>query len=112
MSTTTVDPAPYRRLAVALIQDAIITLKTPPPTAKRPPAGERRKAWVTRWEAWERSRMRDLAFFRDGKRAAPWCEAAGLDYGAVMARLEDEGLLYDSKDRFPIDVRGRSLLYG
>lgn len=103
-----IDHAHYRKLAADLLSDAVSVLRDSPPPAKRP-SGMTRTEWNRRWEQWERERMRDLSFFGDPNRSAVWCEAAGVDYDAVVGRLEDEGALYDPRDRFPMDLGGKEL---
>lgn len=101
------DPMEVRRLAADLILDAVQTLRTPPPTSR--PAKDR-VTWRRRWITWAKHRIRDVEFFRDEARSGPWCEAAGLDYDAVLERLEAEGALYDPRTRFPTDTKGRCLI--
>lgn len=106
---TDLDPGRYRKLAADLLSDTVSVLRQPPPPS-RPPSNRSRAEWVRSWEVWEQERMRDLRFIRDPERSASWCEAAGVDYDAVVSRLEDEGSLYDPKDRFPLALGGREIV--
>lgn len=105
------EEAPYRRLAACLLRDAYDVLCKNPPPSKPPKGAASRREWRKKWERWEYERQRELRFFAEPSRSAPWCEMAGVSYDATVSRLEREGLLYDPKDRFPTDLGGRSIVH-
>lgn len=108
---TAIEEGPYRRLAQSLLRDAYDVLCKNPPPATPPKGVASKREWRKKWERWEYERQRELRFFADPSRSAPWCEMAGVDYDATVSRLERDGLLYDPKDRFPLDMGGRSLIH-
>jgi len=91
----------YRNVAATLLRDAAWVLRRPPPNSTPPDGKDARRAWVVQWRYWIRERKRDVGFFKNPWRSAMWCEAAGLDYEAVLSRLSAEGLLYDASDVLP-----------
>lgn len=101
----------HRKLAVALVADAVQVLRTDPPSATPPRSRGEHEGWRQKWKKWERERRRDVEFF-GSRRAAVWCELAGLEVDAVRSRLEAERLLYDPAERIPVDMSGRSLVHG
>lgn len=68
-----------RALAISLLADAVTILRRP----VRRRYDEARRAY-------------EVAFFRDPARCAKWCEMAGYDYGAIVSKLDAQGLLVPS----------------
>lgn len=79
--------SPERKLATDLLADAIRILRDPPqaiPGSKL-------------WKQWLHEREREIEFFENPRKSAFWCEAAGLDWDAVVSRLRAQGLLEQRK---------------
>lgn len=82
--------SPERRLAIDLVADAIRILEAPVPEHPNP----KKLALLKR--DWLQDRAREIAFFSNPRKSAFWCEAAGLDWEAVVSRLRSRGLFYDA----------------
>ena len=65
---------------------------------------EARARWNEAWTHWIDTRAGVLGFFRDGKRSAAWCEAAGLDLDAVRSKIESEGIGYEPLSVAPAEI--------
>jgi hypothetical protein len=76
-----IEATPHRKLAAALMAGCVDVLKVPRPKS--------RQAVVS----WNRARRDEIAFITEPRASAFWCEAAGVDYDAVLSRLKKLDLL-------------------
>lgn len=74
--------SPEQRLAIAIVAGCVDVLK-----AKVPTTGRARLEW-------EKRRKFESEFIADPRASAPWVEAAGLDWDAVVSRLRHQNLLH------------------
>lgn len=74
-------PLPIRRLAAALLLDSVTILKSERPKTRRAIA------------AWEDRRELEAEFLSNERACGHWCEAAGIEWDAMVSRLRAERFL-------------------
>lgn len=81
----TLDPGPYRKLAAALVLDAVASVKDRAVPKQR--KKELAKDYRARCAAKRHARERDIRWFADRRRSGPWIEMAGLEWDGVTRVL-------------------------
>jgi len=100
-------PQGEKKLAVMVVAQCMEALSAKPPArAVEPVAGKERAAYRREWEAWARSREREIRFLV-GNRSARWFEMAGMDKDVVVSDLRARGLLYPTARALPAHVTMR-----